>query len=716
MLARVEAQPRRAGGVRLGIRRPSHAAARAWKPPAPARPHRTGRSAARFAAREESGAPTTRRPVSPPRPHRPAAQNRSAHTMRAAARLLVITALLLPPWSPPDAAGRGPAMLAAARKARKARPPTAGAGPPRDSGAARSLGWLSARVAALGTGDYFVKPDEAARLDADLTAARSTHRHAAFDALHGAFALRWRHLLERPNSQVSRAGELLAGAMAAAPVTEGLIALGVVRVMMNDFEGAVGALAIGCGVGGAEPTERGERAAVASACVQLAMVLQQYAPAGGPSVADVLERGLQVAPSSHGGAEACELRTLAATVGAMSQNGAPADKAAVAKIVADDPTCVPARLYIAVGYGSQRMELESVRRMAMLDSSSWELHYTLFQGLVAAGLNDAADDALRTALRVHPALAQKLELEYLRSSEHTLPHLRRAVVALRALDDRHLQQIAAAADVVGSGSLQPDSFCPAGRARDAATDGRGGGLRPPQSDGKLGGVCRRIRQAEAKEFFQKHGWADPVIIAAKHDNAPPQWTSPQELVRLAGNESFRISWVYSSPGAYLNQVHAASQWRNEPHVRHTMSSADANSLSTVLLRPPMAAVSMDSLVRLMQTQQDDDDKTTSGVAPGPGTDWTNSVQRSRMYLNQKALPNFIEPLASAVGGPPEFLDDLKPHRRALSHFWMGNTAVTTGLHTDDFDNIIAIHRGHKSVLLFRPEERQNLYYEPTVDV
>lgn len=82
--------------------------------------------------------------------------------------------------------------------------------------------------------------------------------------------------------------------------------------------------------------------------------------------------------------------------------------------------------------------------------------------------------------------------------------------------------------------------------------------------------------------------------------------------------------------------------------------------------------------------------------------------------------SFIEPLAQPIGGPPKFLGledwDGKPHRRALSHFWMGNTPVTTGLHTDDFDNVIAVHRGHKSVLLFRPEERHNLYYEPAIDV
>ena len=85
----------------------------------------------------------------------------------------------------------------------------------------------------------------------------------------------------------------------------------------------------------------------------------------------------------------------------------------------------------------------------------------------------------------------------------------------------------------------------------------------------------------------------------------------------------------------------------------------------------------------------------------------------RVYLNQKAVPNFVAPLEEQVGPPPSWVGR---DRRALSHLWMGNVPVITGLHTDQFDNIIRVHRGRKSVLLFRPDQRKLLYYEPVLDV
>lgn len=654
--------------------------------------------------------------------------------MRAGAPLLLVVSVLLLAPEPRYPSG----MLAAARKARK----------PRSNPPAIALAQLSERFAELERGQHLIRPVVVAQLDIDMATMRDLHRHASFDALHGSFIVRWRHLLEQPNAQVRRGRELLASAMARAPEPGGLVALGAVQVMLNDFEGAVSSLATGCGVGKSAPTDGARRQHVANACVQLAMVLQQYRPQVHTTVLrieDIVQHGLQVA-GQGAASEVCELRTLAATLSVMSQNGDRIDKAAVKELAAEVPPCIPAQLYQKMGYGLQRMELESTRRMVMLDQSSWELLFALFEGLHQAGLHDAADGALRAALRVHPALAQKLELQYLRSGPaQPLAHLRRAVELLRTVDDRQLMQVSAAeaealsvapsdgsvnSSTVGTAPFSslslplPGSFCPAGRRRESSTTAGqykyGQSLRPPLPDRQLGRECKRISASDAaKHFKENNGWEDPVVVVSADPGRayePPSWTSPQELVRLAGNETFRISWLYNS--GHLNEVHSAKQWREDPAVQNV---AETNSLdlnaARVLLRPPMAAVSMGALVHLMQRESTN--ATLGDGAPDPGvatpTDLSDHVLRTRMYLNQKAVPNFIEPLADSIGGPPQFLQG-SDGRRSLSHFWMGNAEVTTGLHTDDFDNVIAVLRGRKSVLLFRPEERKNLYYDAAIDV
>lgn len=624
-------------------------------------------------------------------------------------------------------------MLAAARRARK----------PRSNAPTTALAQLSERVAELERGKHIIKPVVAAQLDIDMAAMRDVHRHASFDALHGSFIVRWRHLLEQPNAQVRRGHTLLASAMATAPEPGGLVALGAVQVMLNDFEGAVSSLTAACGVGKDAPTADTGRRHVANACVQLAMVLQQYKPQSQttvPKIKDIIQHGLQVVGRvGAGSSEACELRTLEATLGVMSQNGDKVDKVAVKELSAELPACVPAQLYQKMGYGLQRMELESTRRMVMLDQSSWELLFGLFEGLHQAGLYDAADEALQAALRVHPALAQKLELQYLRSSPaQPLAHLRRAVEILRTVDDHQLMQVSAAEAEALTGLLGdtptnnstvgaapfpslplPDSFCPAGRRHGSSSTMPRHSLRPPLPDRELGGECKRISASDAAQHFKEQGWKNPVVVVATPDHVyePPAWTSPQELVRLAGNETFRVSWLYNS--GHLNEVHRANQWREDPAVQN---AAKTNALdldaARVLLRPPMAAVSMGALVHLMQQESTTDATVGVGAAESGAAaraDLSKHVARRHMYLNQKAVPNFIEPLAYSVGEPPQFLEGSE-RRRSLSHFWMGNAAVTTGLHTDDFDNVIAVLRGRKSVLLFRPEERKNLYYDPAIDV
>ena len=130
--------------------------------------------------------------------------------------------------------------------------------------------------------------------------------------------------------------------------------------------------------------------------------------------------------------------------------------------------------------------------------------------------DDAADEALRGALRVHPALAQKLELQYLRSGPaQPLAHLRRAVEVLRAVDDHQLAQVSAAEaealpDVLDDGPTNhstvgaalfpslplPDSFCPAGRRREDSSTMPRRSLRPPLPDRELGGECKRIGSSQ----------------------------------------------------------------------------------------------------------------------------------------------------------------------------------------------------------------------------
>jgi hypothetical protein len=245
-------------------------------------------------------------------------------------------------------------------------------------------------------------------------------------------------------------------------------------------------------------------------------------------------------------------------------------------------------------------------------------------------------------------------------------------------------------------------------------------LRPPSPDRELGGECKRISASDAAQHFNEQGWTNPVVIVSAtpdHAYEPPAWTSPQELVRLAGNETFRVSWLYDS--GHLNEVHSANQWREDPAVQNAAKHNALNlTAARVLLRPPMAAVSMGALVHLMQQESTTD--ATGGVEAAESdvaarADLSKHVVQRHMYLNQKAVPNFIEPLADFIGDPPPFLEGSE-RRRSLLHFWMGNAEVTTGLHTDDFDNVIAVLRGRKSVLLFRPEERKNLYYDPAIDV
>ena len=609
----------------------------------------------------------------------------------------------------------GAAVVAAAVAWLLLAPPATDETPPSgsDGGWGAALRQLQARERRLASGAHLIRRDEAAQLASDLAAACAEHQQPALDGLHGGFLVRWRHALEEPNKQARRGGELLASSMPVAPTLDGLTALGSVQVMLNDFAGAVASFSVACGVsrGGAPappvPPDGPERSAAVFACLQLAYVLQQYTPPSGSADPEAaIARGVQIARSG----ETCEFDTLRATLGVMTPRTSPPDKNAVAAIARDDPDCVPAQLYQRLGYGRRRMELESTRRMALVDPSSWELHFTLFQELLAAELQTAADAALRTALRVHPALAQKLEMEYLQAppEQTLLPHLRRAVLVLRELDKQHQEQVAAAVDAVaaaGHRTAAPgagSSFCPADAAAATRSDQPQLELSPPNPDAKLGAKCKRITQAEAAEHFRVHGWDEPVVVAADGSGDPPAWATPSELVRLAGNESFRISWVFESGD--LNAVHTVSGLRKEPVVANAATSHSGNR---ALVRPPMAAVSMATLVDLMQ-QRPEPAHGAAAASSLPSLDGTR-----RVYLNQKAVPNFVAPLEEQVGPPPSWVGS---DRRALSHLWMGNAPVITGLHTDQFDNIIRVHRGRKSVLLFRPDQRKLLYYEPVLDV
>lgn len=86
----------------------------------------------------------------------------------------------------------------------------------------------------------------------------------------------------------------------------------------------------------------------------------------------------------------------------------------------------------------------------------------------------------------------------------------------------------------------------------------------------------------------------------------------------------------------------------------------------------------------------------------------------KVYMNQQMLADLGSPALSELRTPPWV--EAAGLKLLSPSLWMASGIVTTGYHTDGPENLLAQLSGEKDVLLARPSEKDNLYYQEVADV
>eukprot|EP01052_Picozoa_sp_SAG31_P024064 SAG31_NODE_2023_length_6645_cov_15.211121_4_plen_412_part_00 len=325
-----------------------------------------------------------------------------------------------------------------------------------------------------------------------------------------------------------------------------------------------------------------------------------------------------------------------------------------------------------VGLGLSMQNFEWTRRMVSVDTSSWELRVKLseiydgkaimaekraakstpYAHHLATQLARSARAELVAAMRASPGLASSLEGQYMTDKSVSSRLIRASVEVLRKIDPKHDRDIAAAAALLAEESLiisQSSGYCSKGTdsVNLAARTER---LRPPRPDhqnsGDHPGQCPRMRTTEAAEWIALHKGRRPVVVIPDKDSdkpPAPHWAEPSGLTSAAGNETFRVAWLHSSRDLNIFVPPKIYGWSFKPE------------LDVALVRPPMAFVSVAQFVNLMTGALDGsrfghrNNKTfqSSDQNSGDPRDAAQAYEvagRNAVYLNQRALPNYVAPL------------------------------------------------------------------------
>jgi hypothetical protein len=204
-------------------------------------------------------------------------------------------------------------------------------------------------------------------------------------------------------------------------------------------------------------------------------------------------------------------------------------------------------------------------------------------------------------------------------------------------------------------------------------------LLPPRPDSQLGGRCPRVPAAEAAAWLARGPDAPFVVLAPPGEPVDVGWLAPAALHAAAANASFPLAWVHGS--GQLNQVESTERWRPALEGTARLIGLGLGFPEQALVRPPVAAVTMPHFLALMQQ------------GTGVGDEYPY------VYLNQKTMPSFLGRLLDAypaLGRPPRWAAALghgSRGQRSVPHLWMGNGRVLTGVHTDQYPNVLAVHAG-----------------------
>ena len=212
-----------------------------------------------------------------------------------------------------------------------------------------------------------------------------------------------------------------------------------------------------------------------------------------------------------------------------------------------------------------------------------------------------------------------------------------------------------------------------------------------------GDECEVIDTTEAAERWEEIVERRyPLIIRDATTDWPKEarWEDDNAVRSMAGDEIIPVALFNGSDLSRFERFGAYWQARLGPEAARNFARN-----SHVLVRPMRTWMRFGDFLRVMEHERGDSDG--------------KAVPEGRVYLHQTEISLHCPAFMSWLKVPSWVRE---PSGLREIHLWWSRGETMTSVHSDSTHNIMAMVKGQKEFLLFSPDQKPGLYYEPVVEV